>query len=122
MAPTCTPPNFESILLAPSAMESGTDTSAILPKSRLVKSILFLSVLLAPWSADEDSYDSENTPWRVGAPVERPQPSRSLYRRVPPSPGCHDPRRRTSHQASQTRRRSPLRNATPGTIALAGAR
>src|SRR3982750_3022804 len=96
MAPTCTPPNLKSVLLAPSAMENGTDTSAIFPKSRLVKSILFLSVLLAPWSADKDSYDSENTPWRAGAPVRVRTPGPSLYRRVPPPPGYHEPRRRTS--------------------------
>src|SRR4051794_10188107 len=102
MAPTCTPPNFESILLAPSAMESGTDTSAILPKSRLVKSILFLSVLLAPGSAKKDRYDCENAPRRAGPPVPLRTPGRSLYRRVPPLPGYHEPRRRTSHEASPT--------------------
>src|SRR5689334_8715606 len=44
MAPTCTPANFESIFFAPNALANGTETSAILPKSRRVNSIVFLSV------------------------------------------------------------------------------
>jgi hypothetical protein len=46
MAPIWTPPNFESIILAPNARLIGTAASAILPKSLLVNSILFLSVQL----------------------------------------------------------------------------
>src|SRR6266567_2177622 len=44
MAPIWTPPNFESIIFVANAWESGTDASAILPKSRLVNSIRFLPV------------------------------------------------------------------------------
>jgi hypothetical protein len=49
MAPICTPPNFESILFAANALESGTDAIAIFPKSRLVISMVFLSVQLPPY-------------------------------------------------------------------------
>jgi hypothetical protein len=48
MAPIWTPPNFESILFAANALESGTDAIASFPKSRLVISILILSVPFSP--------------------------------------------------------------------------
>src|ERR1017187_9297240 len=48
MAPICTPPNFESIIFAANALESGTDAIAAFPKSRLVNSMVFLSVQFPP--------------------------------------------------------------------------